>query len=47
MIDGSIYAATISFASNPGRELTVSGNIAGQVEGAPGGGGALTFRAPR
>ena len=42
-IDGSIYAETISFASEPSRALTVSGNILGEVQGAPGGGGKLTF----
>ncbi|MCB5175930.1 autotransporter outer membrane beta-barrel domain-containing protein [Microvirga lenta] len=42
-IDGSIYAQTTSFASDPSRELTISGNIFGEVQGAPGGGGKLTF----
>ncbi|WP_205790266.1 autotransporter outer membrane beta-barrel domain-containing protein [Microvirga makkahensis] len=42
-IDGSIYAQTTSFANDPSRELTISGNIFGEVQGAPGGGGKLTF----
>ncbi|MBP2316713.1 autotransporter outer membrane beta-barrel domain-containing protein [Azospirillum soli] len=43
-VDGSVYAETISFTNDPSAILTVSGNIVGQVEGTPsGGGGALTF----
>jgi len=41
-VDGSIYAETVSF-DNPGSTLRLSGNIAGQVKGATGGGGAVTF----
>ncbi len=42
-VDGSIYAETIAFVNDPSRELTVSGDIIGEVRGAPGGGGKLTF----
>lgn len=41
-VNGNIFAETLSF-QDAASTLTVSGNIVGRVQGASGGGGALTF----